>query len=118
MFSNHNRIKFLTNKIFKLSFTMSACIFGIFITFGKDILIMIYHNLEASKYLLTLTPLVLIMYVDNIVDGMLRGLDEQVNVMKCNILDLFVSITFIYFMIPLFYHIIDRLTMGKCKNFH
>lgn len=99
---NYNRIKFLTNKIFKLSFTMSACIFGVFITFGEDILIMIYHNTEAAKYLLILTPLVLIMYVDNIVDGMLRGLDEQVHVMKCNILDLFVSITFIYFMIPIF----------------
>lgn len=99
---NYNRIKFLTNKIFKLSFTMSACIFGIFISFGDELLIMIYHNAEASKYLLTLAPLVLIMYVDNIVDGMLRGLDEQVNVMKCNILDLFMSITFIYFFIPIF----------------
>lgn len=99
---NYNRIKFLTNKIFKLSFTMSACIFGIFISFGDDLLVMIYHNVEASRYLLVLAPLALIMYVDNIVDGMLRGLDEQVNVMKCNILDLFVSITFIYFMIPIF----------------
>lgn len=99
---NYNRIKYLTNKIFKLSFTMSACIFGIFISFGDELLIMIYHNVEASKYLLYLAPIVLIMYVDNIVDGMLRGLDEQVNVMKCNILDLFVSITFIYFMIPIF----------------
>lgn len=99
---NYNRIKFLTNKIFKLSFTMSACIFGIFITFGDEILLMIYHNLEASRYFLYLAPLVLIMYVDNIVDGMLRGLDEQVNVMKCNILDLVVSTTFIFFAIPIF----------------
>ena len=99
---NYNRIKFLTNKIFKLSFAMSACIFGLFITFGDELLILIYHNQEASNYLLALAPLALIMYVDNIVDGMLRGLDEQVNVMKCNILDLFISTGFIYFFVPIF----------------
>lgn len=100
--NNPNRIKFLTKKIFKLSFILSACIFGIFLSFGDDILIHIYHNIEAAKYLLIITPLTLIMYVDNIVDGILRGLDEQVNVMKCNILDLVTSITFIFFMIPIF----------------
>ena len=100
--NNPNRIKYLTNKIFKLSFLMSACILGIFLSFGDDILINIYHNKEAAKFLLTIVPLTIIMYVDNIVDGILRGLDEQVNVMKCNILDLITSITFIYFMIPIF----------------
>lgn len=97
---NQKRINYYTKKILKLSFIMSVCIFGIFITYGDDIILKVYNNYEAKNIFLCLAPLTLIMYVDNIVDGMLRGLDEQVNVMKCNILDLIISIAFIYIAIP------------------
>ena len=40
------------------------------------------------------------MYVDNIVDGILKGLNEQVAVMCCNIIDLIVTITIIFFLVP------------------
>ncbi|NLC87703.1 MAG: hypothetical protein GX682_02885, partial [Clostridiaceae bacterium] len=38
---------------------------------------------------------------DNIVDSILKGLDKQVSVMGVNILDLFISISFIYFLLPI-----------------
>lgn len=99
---NYKRIHTLTDKIFKSTMLFSACIFGIFLNFYDELGTLIYHSNEVANYLLALSPLVLIMYIDTVVDGMLKGLNEQVNVMKCNILDLFVSITFIYFMVPIF----------------
>ena len=36
--------------------------------------------------------MLIVTYLDTIVDSMLRGIDEQVSVMKVNILDLFISI--------------------------
>ena len=41
------------------------------------------------------------MYVDNVVDGILKGLDKQVSVMGINILDLLISVTLIYFLLPI-----------------
>ena len=99
---NYKRINTLTTKIFKSTLIFSACIFGIFLNFSDELSKIIYNNSEVGTYLLFLCPVVLIMYLDTIVDGMLKGLNEQVNVMKCNILDLFVSISLLYFLLPIY----------------
>lgn len=99
---NYKRINTLTEKIFKYILLFSTCVFGIFLIFSDELAQMIYNNSEVGKYLLYLSPIVIIMYLDTIVDGMLKGLNEQVSVMKCNILDLFVSISFIYFLLPIY----------------
>ncbi|MDD3304198.1 MAG: oligosaccharide flippase family protein [Clostridia bacterium] len=99
---NYKRINTLTSKIFKTTFLFSAGVFGLFLTFYDDLGRIIYNSSEVAKFLLYLSPAVLIMYIDTVVDGMLRGLNEQVNVMKCNILDLFVSTTLLYFLLPIY----------------
>lgn len=99
---NEKRINDIGNKILKMTLIFSVAVFGIFFTFHESLGIVIYNNLEVSKMLRLLCPLVLLMYIDNVVDGMLKGLNEQVSVMKCNILDLFVSISFIYFLLPIY----------------
>ena len=55
-----------------------------------------------SIYIRILCPLLLFMYLDGIIDSILKGLDKQVSVMKCNILDLFISIFCIYFFVPIY----------------
>ncbi len=47
-------------------------------------------------------PLIPFMYVDIVVDNILKGLDAQVNVLFINIIDLLVSISFIFFFVPAF----------------
>ena len=58
--------------------------------------------LQLAGFLKILSPLVCLMYLDTIVDSMLKGLDKQLSVMGVNILDLFVSISSIYFLLPIF----------------
>ena len=99
---NYGRVNTLTTKIFKSTMIFSACIFGIFLNFNEELGIAIYSNIEVSHYLLILSPLVMIMYIDTVVDGMLKGLNEQVCVMKINIVDLFSSITLLYFLLPIY----------------
>ena len=55
---------------------------------------------ETSIYVKILAPMLIVTYLDTIVDSIVRGIDEQVSVMKVNILDLFISIFLIYFMLP------------------
>ena len=64
--------------IFKLTSFFSICIIGIFLTFTEEICYLIYHNLEISEFLLLLSPLIILIYLDKIIDAMLRGLDKQV----------------------------------------
>ena len=77
-------------------------IFGIFFTFADELSMAIYSKMEVAGYIKIIAPLVLIMYIDNVVDGMLKGLNKQVAVMKCNILDLFISIILMYILLPIY----------------
>ena len=74
---------------------------GIFFFFANDISIAIYDNIEVGKWIKILSFLVIFMYIDNIVDGMLKGINEHVSVMLCNILDLIVTILIIFFIVPI-----------------
>ena len=74
---------------------------GIFFFFANDISIAMYDNIEVGKWIKILSFLVIFMYIDNIVDGMLKGINEHVSVMLCNILDLIVTILIIFFIVPI-----------------
>ena len=55
---------------------------------------------ELSTYLIILSPTIILIYLDKVVDSILKGLDKQVRVMGINILDLFSCLGFIYFLLP------------------
>lgn len=99
--NEQEKLNKMLNLIFKYTFIFAICIIGIFLCFSELFSILLYNNLEISKYIKILCPLILFMYVDTIVDGILKGLDKQVTVMGINILDLITSITLIYFLLPI-----------------
>ena len=99
---DYSKIQSVLSRIFRITLLFAICIIGIFLFYSDNISIFIYNNLEVSMYLKILCPLLLFMYLDSIVDSVLKGLDKQVGVMKVNILDLFVSILCIYFLLPIF----------------
>lgn len=99
--SENGKMNKMLNLIFKYSFIFSFCIIGIFVCFSDSFSILFYNNIEISKYIKILCPLLVFMYLDSIIDSILKGLDKQVKVMGINILDLLTSITFIYFLLPI-----------------
>lgn len=99
---NFNRISEIISKIFRITLLFSIGTIGVFIFYSNNISLLIYNNLDIAIYLKILSPLLLFMYLDSIVDNILKGLNQQLSVMKCNILDLFVSITCIYILLPIF----------------
>lgn len=97
---NHKKIKNIS--ILILSFTL---IFGIIVsivifTCSDFLSNAIYKKSEIAKYLRILSPLIVIMYLDIVIDGILKGLDAQVSVMAINVFDCIISISFIYFFVP------------------
>ena len=79
------------------SLIVAICIF----IFSDKLSNWIYHKSEIAKYLRILAPLLVIMYLDIVIDSILKGLDAQVDVMVVNVFDCIVSIAFIYFLVPI-----------------
>lgn len=98
---SYDKINFAINKILKFCFIFSFLIMGIFWCFSEELSSSIYSEADVSIFIKVLSPLIVLMYIDNVVDGILKGLDKQVAVMGINILDLFTSIAFIYFLLPI-----------------
>ena len=94
------KMNFILNRILKLCFIFSFLIMGIFWCFSEELNNIIYPNIDISFYIKLLCPLIVLMYIDNIVDSILKGLDKQVSVMGINIIDLISSICLIYFLLP------------------
>lgn len=97
---NHKRLITICNTIFNLTFLFSIGICGIFISFSNDISLAVYQNLEPAFWISFFAPLIVFMYIDSIIDGMLKGINQNISVMFCNILDLIVTIAIIYFIVP------------------
>ena len=97
-----NSIQYIITKIFKISLLFSIGIIGVFLFFAEPLAEAIYHDLEIATYLKILCPLIILMYLDNAVDCILKGIDKQLGVMFCNLLDSFVSVVSIYFLLPIF----------------
>ncbi len=77
----------MTREVLRYSaiFSVAAC--GIFANYASELGRLIYHSEEAAVYTLMLGLLVPFMYLDTAVDSLLKGLGEQVYIMKVNILD-------------------------------
>lgn len=79
----------------------------------------IYNDPTIGYYIKILAPLATFIYVDTVVDSILRGLDAQVGVMVINIIDLVLSTSFIYFAVPKlgFTGYIISIYMSEVLNF-
>lgn len=116
---NYNRLKTVCDTIFKITFIFSICVTGIFIIFANEISLMVYQSIETGKWIRIIAPLIFFMYIDNIIDNMLKGINEQVSVMFCNIIDLIVTISIIFFVVPIFgmYGYILSIFVSELLNF-
>lgn len=117
--NNYNTMNKIICFIFKIASVFSICMIGIFLTFTEEICTIVYHNLETVQFVVLLCPIIIFMYLDTIIDSMLKGLDRQVEVMYCNIADLFITITLIYSFIPIYgiYGYIIILYVSEIFNF-
>ncbi len=96
------RIWEICQKVFFTASLFSIVVAIIFFFLANEISLIVFHNLSCSKYLKILSFLVLFMYLDSIIDSMLKGLNKQFEVMICNILDLILTIVLLYFLLPSF----------------
>lgn len=96
------RISYIISRIFKITLLFSICVSFILFFYSNELSLLLYKNLEPAGFIRILSPLVVIMYFDSIVDAILKGMNEQVDVMRINILDTIISIALLFFLLPIY----------------
>lgn len=102
-------IKKDTFKIRKMSIFILfvTLIFSVFISiiifyFAEPLSFFLYNKSHISKYIKILSFLIPFIYLDLVIDNILKGLDAQISVVFINIADCLITISFIYFIVPSF----------------
>lgn len=72
----------------------------LFLVFSEELGYIVYASYEAGQFISLLAFVVPIMYLDHVVDSMLKGIGEQVYSMWINIADSTLSVILVFLIIP------------------
>lgn len=93
-------IRSMADRVFCICLRFSLPVTCLFACFGPDIGRLLYGNPDAGQMLRLLCPLVPFMYLDSIVDAMLKGMDEQMYSLKVNLSDSCLRIVLMVVLLP------------------
>lgn len=94
------RVSYTISRVFQVTVLLSVLVCGIFLFFSDELATGIYNKGEIGFYISIISPLIPLMYLDNVVDGMLKGLNQQVYTLKVNIFDSVIRTALIYLSVP------------------
>ena len=96
------KIKKIAIKSLSLTFLFGLIITMFFILTANKIDQKFYKTFDVEYYIKVLAPIIIYIYMDNIVDSLLKSLDAQIYVVIINIVDLCLTILLIKYFIPIF----------------
>ncbi|MEG1380883.1 MAG: polysaccharide biosynthesis C-terminal domain-containing protein [Ruthenibacterium sp.] len=99
---NAVRLHTLITRVLLVSLTISGLAAMLFTVFSHEIGMLLYQSEEIGLYLRVLGPLAPLMYLESMVDGILKGLDEQVSTFRYTVADSFLRIFLIALLLPRF----------------
>jgi len=94
------RLNYIIDRVFNLGILLSICVMWIFLRFSKELGMAIYNSTDTAYFIKVLAPLVPFMYLDKIVDNMLKGIGEQVSSMQYNIFVSLINVGLVYLLLP------------------
>ena len=87
-------------RVIRYTLLISFAVCGLLAAFSQELGELVYRDRELGRILLILAPLTPFMYLDPVVDGMLKGFDEQKAVLRYNILDSLIRLMMVWLLIP------------------
>ncbi len=97
--SHKRAVAYISGKAVRSALAYGLFFAVLFAAFGDDWGRAFYHSSSAGAYLRVLSPLVPLIYLDVVVDSLLKGLDEQFNSMKYNFADSFLRVTLVLLLL-------------------
>lgn len=97
---SYKRMNYIIARVFNLGIILSIGVAWLFWRYANELGITIYNNAEAAYFIMMLAPLIPVMYLDSIVDNMLKGIDEQVSSMRYNMFTSSINVVMTYVLLP------------------
>lgn len=97
---NRSAIKTSAEKIIKLTLLCGVICGSLFFVGGERIGFLIYKSNDVGYLIKALSPIVPLMYLDSICDGILKGLDQQSFTFKTAVSDSVIRIILILIVLP------------------
>ena len=97
-----DRVRDLTGRVLLLAMRFAAGCAGFLFCAAGELGQLFYHSAEAGRFLRLLSPMVLFLYLDAIVDGMLKGLGQQVHTVRYNTATNVIDVLGLYALLPAF----------------
>ncbi len=96
------RIADLTGKCLRLCILFSSAVAGFLFVSAEPMGLWLYDSPDAGYYLRIFAPMVLMLYLDAITDGMLKGLAEQVRCVRYNTITSAMDVALLFLLLPRF----------------
>lgn len=88
------------SKTLRITLTCSILIGTVFLVFSRELGVLIYGSRDVAVYLRVLAPLTPIMYLESMVDGLLKGLNQQASSLRYSVADSSLRIVLILLIVP------------------
>lgn len=99
---NQRRIRQLTKRCLQMGTVFASAVCGLIYVLSDALGEIVYQNSAVAGYLRTFAPMILILYLDAIVDGMEKGLGQQVATVRFNTITSFLDVVFLFLLLPRF----------------
>ena len=99
---NTEKLRQITARCLRSSCLFSAAVGGLIFVLAEPFGLLLYDSRTAGRYLRLFAPLLPILYLDCIVDGMHKGLGEQLYCVRINTLTNLLDVIGLYLLLPRF----------------
>lgn len=96
------RIDWVMGTVFRLTLLFAIAVAAILMNWAEEFADLLYREPAAGGAIRALAPIVSVMYLDSAVDGILKGLGEQVAVVRYNVYDTALCVLMVYTLVPPF----------------
>lgn len=97
---NFVQVRYMIQRVLQVALIFSMGTMVVMLLYAEKLSFVIYGSGDAASFIRMLAPLLPVMYLDMTTDGMLKGLDLQMSIMKINILDSLLCVILVFFLVP------------------
>lgn len=97
-----NSIKYMTSRILRFSLLFAIPVSVVFFFFADTLGMLIYNEASVGAYIRIFSPIVPLIYLDFVVDGILKGLNQQSHYLLYNIIDSSLRVVLIFILLPIY----------------
>jgi stage V sporulation protein B len=94
------RVNYSVTRALQLTFIMSVLVSGVFVAFSGRLGPAIYEGTDCGYYMKIMAPMIPLVYLDIVVEELLKGLNQQVSALLYSITDAAARIGLIYYLLP------------------